>query len=620
MTPRLRSHTGPPRNPLRPSAILGALVLLLALGGACAVQSPPPATVAPADLLPRVPPEVASGNALAERMEALCEAAESPDLSEEQSAGLVKEMAALLVDYLEAPPAVQANPRLQGAIVRMNDAAFQIELDANAAPESPAVVEESPKDTLLTEATFLTPADLQATYAQVEAALRQVSVGLDIPADDPTVLAYVNLYQGKLRTWFSRALARGYPVVPRMQQIFRDEGVAPSLVYLAIVESAFNPGAVSRAKAVGMWQFIAGTGRRYGLQIDFWEDQRRDPELSARASARYLKDLYALFGDWPLALASYNCGEARILRYKAKNPKGDFWTLRKTRTLRRETREYVPAIFAAILIASNPSAYGFETLPADPPEPTASVILTEATDLRVLARCAQIPVEQIQALNPSLKRLVTPPREYALKIPAHTYGPFQEAFAAVPSEERLAVAMHTVSRGETLASLARRYKTSAEAIRLANLMKGRRIAPGQTLVVPLGVSASDPSLYVESRPTVPKGAKVYKVLRGDTLAAISRQTGIPVARLKELNGLESDALRAGQRLVLAEKSESSRLAVKPSSAGAPESPKGRVHHVRSGDTLWDLARKYGTTVDKICRANRISPGKRLHLGDTLVIP
>ncbi|MEW6757825.1 MAG: LysM peptidoglycan-binding domain-containing protein [Acidobacteriota bacterium] len=595
-------------------------MLLLALGAACAVQSPPPAAVAPADLLPRVPPEVAAGNALAERMEALCEAAESPDLSEEQSAGLVRDMAALLGEYLEAPPPVQANPRLQGAVVRMNDAAFQIELDANAAPESPAVVEESPKDTLLTEATFLAPADLGATYAQVEAALRQVSVGLDIPADDPTVLAYVNLYQGKLRTWFSRALARGYPVVPRMQQIFRDEGVPPSLVYLAIVESAFNPGAVSRAKAVGMWQFIAGTGKRYGLQIDFWEDQRRDPELSARASARYLKDLYALFGDWPLALASYNCGEARILRYKAKNPKGDFWTLRKTRTLRRETREYVPAIFAAILIASNPSAYGFEALPADPPEPTASVILAEATDLRVLARCAQIPIEQIQALNPSLKRLVTPPREYALKIPAHTYGPFQEAFAVVPTEERLAVAMHTVSRGETLASLARRYKTSAEAIRLANLMKGRRIAPGQTLVVPLGVPASDPSLYVESRGTVPKGAKVYKVRRGDTLAAISRQTGIPVARLKELNGLESDALRAGQRLVLAEKSESSGLAARPSSAGAPESPKGRVHHVRSGDTLWDLARKYGTTVDKICRANRISPGKRLHLGDTLVIP
>lgn len=561
------------------------------------------------------------GNDLAEKMETLCEAAESQDLPEDQGGPLVERMNALLVEYLGSPPAVQANPRLQGALVRMNDAALQIELDANAAPESPAVSEESPKDTLLAETTFLSTEDVAATYAQVEAALRQVSVGLDIPADDPAVLAYVKLYQGKLRTWFSRALARGYPVVPRMQQIFKDEGVPPSLVYLAIVESAFNPGAVSRAKAVGMWQFIAGTGKRYGLQIDFWEDQRRDPELAARASARYLKDLYGMFGDWPLALASYNCGEARILRYKAKNPKGDFWSLRKSRYLRRETREYVPAIFAAVLIASNPSAYGFEGLPTDPPDPTASVILSEATDLRVLARCAQIPLEQMQALNPSLKRLVTPPREFALKIPAHTYGTFQEAFAAVPAEERLAVAMHTVARGETLASLARRYGTSAEAIRLANLMKGRRISPGQTLVVPLGVSASDPSLYVESRPAIPRGAKVYKVRRGDTLGAISRQTGVPVSRLKELNGLESDALRAGQRLVLAEKSEPGELTAKaPTKGKAPEPKKGRIHHVRSGDTLWDLARKYGTTVDKICRANRISPGKRLHLGDTLVIP
>lgn len=561
------------------------------------------------------------GNDLAEKMETLCEAAESQDLPEDQGGPLVERMNALLVEYLGSPPAVQANPRLQGALVRMNDAVLQIELDANAAPESPAVSEESPKDTLLAETTFLSTEDVAATYAQVEAALRQVSVGLDIPADDPAVLAYVKLYQGKLRTWFSRALARGYPVVPRMQQIFKDEGVPPSLVYLAIVESAFNPGAVSRAKAVGMWQFIAGTGKRYGLQIDFWEDQRRDPELAARASARYLKDLYGMFGDWPLALASYNCGEARILRYKAKNPKGDFWSLRKSRYLRRETREYVPAIFAAVLIASNPSAYGFEGLPTDPPDPTASVILSEATDLRVLARCAQIPLEQMQALNPSLKRLVTPPREFALKIPAHTYGTFQEAFAAVPAEERLAVAMHTVARGETLASLARRYGTSAEAIRLANLMKGRRISPGQTLVVPLGVSASDPSLYVESRPAIPRGAKVYKVRRGDTLGAISRQTGVPVSRLKELNGLESDALRAGQRLVLAEKSEPGELTAKaPTKGKAPEPKKGRIHHVRSGDTLWDLARKYGTTVDKICRANRISPGKRLHLGDTLVIP
>jgi membrane-bound lytic murein transglycosylase D len=564
---------------------------------------------------------VALGNDLAEKMETLCEAAESQDLPEDQGGPLVERMNALLVEYLGSPPAVQANPRLQGALVRMNDAVLQIELDANAAPESPAVSEESPKDTLLAETTFLSTEDVAATYAQVEAALRQVSVGLDIPADDPAVLAYVKLYQGKLRTWFSRALARGYPVVLRMQQIFKDEGVPPSLVYLAIVESAFNPGAVSRAKAVGMWQFIAGTGKRYGLQIDFWEDQRRDPELAARASARYLKDLYGMFGDWPLALASYNCGEARILRYKAKNPKGDFWSLRKSRYLRRETREYVPAIFAAVLIASNPSAYGFEGLPTDPPDPTASVILSEATDLRVLARCAQIPLEQMQALNPSLKRLVTPPREFALKIPAHTYGTFQEAFAAVPAEERLAVAMHTVARGETLASLARRYGTSAEAIRLANLMKGRRISPGQTLVVPLGVSASDPSLYVESRPAIPRGAKVYKVRRGDTLGAISRQTGVPVSRLKELNGLESDALRAGQRLVLAEKSEPGELTAKaPTKGKAPEPKKGRIHHVRSGDTLWDLARKYGTTVDKICRANRISPGKRLHLGDTLVIP
>jgi membrane-bound lytic murein transglycosylase D len=225
-------------------------------------------------------------------------------------------------------------------------------------------------------------------------------------------------------------------------------------------------------------------------------------------------------------------------------------------------------------------------------------------------------VEELQKLNPSLKRLVTPPREFLLRIPARNYDAFRAAFDAVPPEERLAVAIHTVQKGESLASIARHYKTSAEAIRLANRIQSRRVSPGQSLVVPLGVSASDPSLYAERRSSPPRGARVYRVKPGDTLSSVSRATGIPMERLKEINNLDSDQLKPGQRLVLAAEARPKKEVLP--SAPSPKAP--RVHHIQPGDTLWDLARRYGTTVDKICRANRISPGKRLNLGDTLVIP
>ncbi|MGC8763668.1 MAG: LysM peptidoglycan-binding domain-containing protein [Acidobacteriota bacterium] len=617
MTPTT-TDTRPPQPFLGPKSPTALFLAVLALGLlACAPGGPPPVSQPPVEAAPAVPPEVARAKALAEQAEALCQRAEEPDLSDEESRRLLQAMDALFDEALDEPPAVLSDPRLQGTLNRMADLALQLDLDANAAPPEAPPEEESPKDTLLKEATFLSPADLQATLAQVEASLKEVSVGLEVPASDPAVLAYVNLYQTRLRKWFASALERGAPYVPRMQEIFRDEGVPPSLVYLAIVESAFHPGAVSRARAVGMWQFVAGTAQRYGLTVDFWEDQRLDPELSARASARYLKDLRQMLGNWSLALASYNCGEAKVLRYQQRKPSATFQELCKARVFRRETREYVPAIYAAILVASNPAAYGFASPEADPPEPTATVPLTEATDLRVLARCAQVPVEELQKLNPSLKRLVTPPREYLLRIPAQNYDAFRAAFEAVPPEERLAVAIHTVQKGENLASIARHYKTSAEAIRLANLLKSRRVSPGQSLVVPLGPAASDPSLYAERRPTPSRAARVYRVKAGETLASVSRATGISVERLRELNNLATDRLKPGQRLVLAEEGRAPR---RDSTHPSPATGGPRVHHIQAGDTLWDLARRYGTTVEKICRANRISPGKRLNLGDTLIIP
>lgn len=587
---------------------------------ACAEQKQPQSTPPQAPVAAK-PPGQEQVDKLVAEMERLSDRVDQEDLDDDATAQVLKEVSAALQAYFDAPEPVRTHPKVQGALERLCDESLQLELDANAAPETSNQEEASPRDELLHVTTFISPQELKSTYEAVKKAVAESNPGFEITTND-AVLTYVNLFQNKLKTWYVRALTRGQPYVPKMKEIFKDEGVPESLVYLAIVESAFNPQAVSRAKAVGMWQFIPGTAQRYGLTVDFWEDQRKDPEMSARAAARYLKDLHGMFGDWQLSLAAYNTGEGRIQRYVNRKPDADFWDMRSGRSLHRETREYVPAIIAAILLASNPSAYGIEVPQESQPSSTATVAVDKATDLRVLAKCADVSVEALQDMNPSLRRIMTPPRKFDLKIPARSLDGFQAKLDALPESERVAVAVHTVARGESLSSIARKYRVNAEAIRLANRLPSRKVARGTSLVIPLGSAAADPSLYAEEgRSTRRGGAKIYKVRRGDTLSSVARRTGVPVDRLREINHLASNALRPGQRLVL----DATPVPIVPSQTaakggGTQGAAKPKVHQVRSGDTLWDIARHYGTSLDQLCRANRITPSHRLHLGDTLIIP
>lgn len=586
----------------------------------CAEQKPPQPLPPPAAPIVVRPGQEQVDKLVAE-MERLSNRVEQEDLDDAATAQVLREISVALQAYFDAPETVRANPKVQGALERMCDESLQVELDANAAPETPSQEESSPRDELLHITTFISPQDLKTTYEAVKRAEAESNPDFQIETND-AVLTYVNLFQSKLKIWYTRALMRGQPYVPKMKEIFKDEGVPTSLVYLAIVESAFNPLAVSRAKAVGMWQFIQGTAQRYGLTVDFWEDQRKDPEMAARAAARYLKDLHGMFGDWQLSLAAYNTGEGRIHRFVNKKPGADFWDMRSGRALRRETREYVPAIIAAILLATNPGAYGIEVPPESQGSSTATVAVEKATDLRVLAKCADLSVEALQEMNPSLRRIMTPPRKFDLKIPARSLEGFQAKLDALPESERVAVAMHTVARGENLNSIARKYHVNAEAIRLANRLPNRRVARGTSLVIPLGSAAADPSLYAEEGRAAHKGGtRVYKVRRGDTLASVARRTGVPVDQLREINHLPSNDLRPGQRLVL----DAASGAIVPAQAtskggGRGETGKARIHHVKAGDTLWDIARHYGTTIDQLCRSNRITPSHQLHLGDSIIIP
>ena len=229
------------------------------------------------------------------------------------------------------------------------------------------------------------------TLARAVAAVESETLDLPVELNEP-VLSCIDLYQGRLRPWFETALSRGQQYLPHIREVFAEEGIPQDLAYVALVESAFKTTAYSRAKAKGVWQFISATGKRYGLAVDWWVDERSDPEKATRAAARYLKDLYALFGDWNLALAGYNAGEGKVLRAIRRYKTDDFWELRKTRGLRRETKNYVPLIHAAVVLAKAPERYGFTVTPDEPPD-FERVPIEGAIDLRVIAECAGEPVE-----------------------------------------------------------------------------------------------------------------------------------------------------------------------------------------------------------------------------------
>src|SRR5262249_5979053 len=271
--------------------------------------------------------------------------------------------------------------------------------------------------------------------------------GFDIPMIlNDRVVAYVDYFTTRHKELFGMSLDRSTQYVATFQRVFEQAGIPKDLVYMAHVESAFKTNAYSRAKAKGIFQFISGTGRRYGLRIDSWIDERSDPQKSAQAAAAYLKDLHEMFGDWYLALAAYNAGEGKIQRSITKTGKNDFWSLASTKSLRRETRDYVPAILAATLIAKQPQKYGFDVMP-ESAVATDVVPIDGQTDLRVLARLADVDPDDLRQLNPQLRRGATPPGTTTdVRVPAGRGAALAEAYAALPSSDRLVIARHQVAK------------------------------------------------------------------------------------------------------------------------------------------------------------------------------
>ena len=478
------------------------------------------------------------------------------------------------VDQLASfPGGAYADPRVAEAYRRTLETVQVREAELAAVADDEPASEPAAIDAVASLPVSDAPASPE-TVARAVAAVEAETFDLPIDLND-AVLSCIDLYQGRLRDWFEESLSRGQAYLPQFRRVFAEEGLPQDLAYVALVESAFKTSAYSRAKARGVFQFVSATGRRYGLTVDPWVDERGNPDKATRAAAQYLKDLYALFGDWNLALAGYNAGEGKVLRGMARTRKTDYWQLRRTRALRPETKNYVPLIHAAIVIAKAPERYGFTITQETRPE-FETVAIDGAWDMRVVAECTGTPVEALRDLNPELRRLATPAdRRYDLRVPPGKGVGVGDCLASQPADKRLSYRTVVVRKGQTLASIARANGVSAQVVAETNFLPAqRRLRPGTELVIPVApgkpkaaartasaapiaggtapstATAASPVRKAASHAPRDRARVQYKIAPGDTLASIAADHGTTVAKLRTWNGIKGSRIAAGGTLTI----------------------------------------------------------------------
>ncbi|MEP7176765.1 MAG: LysM peptidoglycan-binding domain-containing protein [Gemmatimonadales bacterium] len=458
-------------------------------------------------------------------------------------------------------------------------------------------------------------------------------IDVDTYNDHDRVQYYLDFFQGRGREGMGIWLTR----MPRYEAMIRErlqeQGLPGDLVYLALIESGFSNSATSRAKAVGMWQFMKGTAKGYGLRVDSWVDERRDPYLATRAAARFLKHLNDRFGSLYLAAAAYNAGAGKVSRGVRRLPDDDqadsltsdatFFRLYSTRYLRRETKDYVPKLIAAARIAKEPARYGFEIGTAEPPT-YDSIVVPTMTGLDVVARLADTTVAALRELNPQYLRLATPPGvSSVVRIPSGRGATTAAAYAVLPPARRITFIEHIVARGETMSGIAHRYGVSTRLVTEANpRLRSQRLRPGQRVIVPTGGALSTSVARRMANPVEPAASSAsgyHRVRHGETLSGLADAYGVTVRQLREWNKIDaSGAIRAGQRLRVAPPSGGRAAASSRSSSSVVGSR--RVHTVRRGETLTGLAKRYGVSIQALRDANHMSVRAALRTGDTLQIP
>ena len=439
-------------------------------------------------------------------------------------------------------------------------------------------------------------------------------------------------FQTKGRNVFTRWLERSGKYEDMVIATLRKYELPDDLLFLAMIESGFNPNAQSYARASGMWQFISATGRYYGLRNDWWFDERRDPQLATEAAAQHLKDLYDRFGHWYLALAGYNCNpkkvEARMRQYNTR----DFWQLKR---LPRQTRNYVPTYIAATIIAKNPKKYGFHV---DKLEPVKfdTVMISESVDLNIVAKCVDTSFAAIKELNPAVRQWCTPPgvKNFTLNLPEGKREIFKSNYAGIPDDEKRSWVRHKIRTGETLSQIASKYSTTISVIKSYNSINGTWIRAGHYLVIPVPQNKNfynEYRSYASSRSSTPKKARtvvvpkghkkvVYSVKKGDTLGDIAENFNTRAGNIRSWNGLYyGQHIYPNQKLTLWVNDNSTAAGAGESYSRALTSVNpGEYYTVRNGDTLWDIANKYGISIGNLKKwnnksTNNIRPGEKLRI-------
>ena len=438
-------------------------------------------------------------------------------------------------------------------------------------------------------------------------------VQFDIPiVINAKVEEFLQFFQTTLKTRFSSWLGRSAKYIPSMKTLLKENGLPEDLVYLALIESGFNPYAYSRSKAMGPWQFIYLTGKRYGLKVNWWIDERRDPEKSTIAAAKYLKDLYDMFECWYLAAAGYNAGEAKIARAMKRYRTEDFWELAKYPYLKKETRDYVPQMIAAAVIAKDPEQYGFTSVEYQEPLRYEKVKVPEVTDLGVIAKSCETPLEELKDLNPELLRNCTPPEdpEYEIKIPYGKKDLFLQNFETLQPVIKFQFKTHVVKQGDTFSRIASFYRVDVDPILQINqLKKTSRLSKGMNLLIPIPLSQENKPVTVAAKKAVDgKNQKsrpeeiTYVIKKGDTLWSIANEMGVNIGALSRWNNLHPEKkLVPGTKLKIMLNSDST------SFKGAARESEGKeiLYRVKEGDTLWSIAKKYNLTIADIKTWNRL---------------
>ena len=517
---------------------------------------------------------------------------------------------------------LRSDERLEQEFDRVLDGINGFELQA--LQEGDGFTEQKSEPAPIDEANEVTfPVDPNLK-AKAEAEVKATHSDLPLMMTDP-VAGYISYFSTRGRGTLERALARSGQYDEMIRRVLKEEGVPQDLIYLAQAESGFHPLALSRAGARGMWQFMASRATGYGLERDWWVDDRQDPEKSTRAAARHLRDLYNEFGDWYLAMAAYNSGPGTVQNAVKRTGYADYWQLYKRNVLPKETRNYVPIILAVTIMAKNPAQYGLDKVVTEKPVPYDAVKIDYPVDLRLVAECVDVSASTLQDLNPSLLRLTTPKdREFELHLPAGTKDRYLTAIAAIPPDMRVWWRYHKVAAGDTLSSVARAFHTSPRAIVQANNLDGDESLQAESeLIIPVapGKHSADEMASYSHRATA------YKVRKGDTVETVADNFGVPPAMVRRWNHLKSDSLRGRRVLyvhlpIAPDATESHRAATPKAKSKnrlqANASNKVVHHKVQPGETLSSIAKSHNVSVDDLKENNgnlaNLRPGMVLVIG------